>query len=77
MGINAISVSFVLEPLALIDITVSMPKSPLAMSFIIFPHSIVLGTIRPYLYTPPMTIKTFPLTGVDSAVIKCILRPML
>ena len=52
MLVEPITVSFVIDPLAFINVAISMPKLPLAISFIVVPFTLVFAAIRPQLHSP-------------------------
>ena len=72
MAVHSKTVSFVVEPLSVIDISVSMDKSSLAVGFVVFPPSFIHGSVWPDLST--FTLSYFfadnPLSVVFGMVFK-------
>lgn len=54
--VSAITICFVLLPLPLVDVTISMPEFSLAVCFVIVPLAMVAGTIAPLLNARPVSI---------------------
>lgn len=59
MDVDAEAVSFVVLPLALVDVTISVPKLARAISLVLSPLALVLGSIRPDLNTRSMSHSIF------------------
>ena len=70
MGVNAKAICLIVSPLTLKHIAVYMPKFPLATSLIIFPHSLISGSIWPVLNAIAMLFVSKPLSLVYSPVFK-------
>ena len=49
MAVDAISVSFVILPVAIVDISVSVDQSALSIRFIVDPVALIHGAVGPYL----------------------------
>ena len=59
MDVDAEAVSFVVLPLALVNVTISVPKLARAISLVLSPLALVLGSIRPDLNTRSMSHSIF------------------
>lgn len=69
MNIYSIAMGFIIFPLSLICVPVNMCKFPLPSCFSFHPHTLVLGSIGPYLDTISMFQSSFPFSIVlDSSL---------
>jgi hypothetical protein len=68
MQILPVTMSFVIVPIAFIDIAVGMSQFTIAICFIISPLAFVFGSIRPLLSSLSIFEPIFPLAGVDHTV---------
>lgn len=70
MDVGAFSVSFIIEPLALVNIAIAVNQTSLAVGHVVAPVALVLGSVLPDLEATPMTKPVFgPLALVDSTVV--------
>jgi hypothetical protein len=70
MFVGSSSLSFIIIPLTLINITISMDKSSLAIGLIVFPVAYVFTAILPDLSTFAFSMAVFgPLTMINSTII--------
>jgi hypothetical protein len=69
MLINSIALRLIVNPVALVEIAISMNKSPAAISFVVFPVSLVDAAIGPDLHTLPLSLigQLVPLALIESA----------
>ena len=70
MSVRSMTMSLIIEPLALVDITISMYQSAITIGHVLFPVTLIDGSILPYLLTfaiskPVLT----PLPLIDSRVV--------
>lgn len=77
VSVNAITISFILEPFALKYITVNVPELPTTACLIELPEAFVACAIRPYLDTEAMLHVAKPLPFVHSAVFEYNVTPLL
>lgn len=65
MGIHAVSVGLVVHPVPLINITVYVRESSVAVRSVVFPVALVKGTVSPNLFAVAVAEATFPLAFID------------
>jgi hypothetical protein len=68
VSICSMAVSLVIPELPIVDISFSMPESPTSFSFILYPLTLVLRSVRPDLDPVPMAFFTLHLSFVDRSV---------
>ena len=66
MLIDSTTISFVICPVAIINISVNMDESTFAVSSVLSPFSSIFSTVGPGLFSKSITESTFPLTSIDS-----------
>ena len=64
------SVGFIIEPLSIIDIAISVDKFALSIGFVLTPVAIVFGSVRPLLGSSSISEIIEPLSLVDSSVLQ-------
>ena len=67
MNVDSLSVSFIIHPVALIDISIDMSELSESMGSIVFPISFIAGSVGPDLLSVAVSEATDPLTSVLSA----------
>jgi len=72
MHVNTESVSLIVGPLSIVDISVDVHELSLTVSMVLSPLARVLGTIRPMLLTLAVTETSLPLTVVDGTTLEAI-----
>jgi hypothetical protein len=72
MHVNTESVSLIVGPLSIVDISVDVHELSLAVSMVLSPLARVLGTIRPMLLTLAVTETSLPFTVVDGTTLEAI-----
>ena len=77
MGVDAITVRFIVLPLAIEDIPINMPELAFAMSFIILPFAFIASAIRPHLDTATVPHVTSPLPVIYCTILKPVLLSIL
>ena len=64
MLVDTWSISFVIRPESVIDITVNVNEASLAMCSVLPPLSGILGAIGPLLFTEAVSEAAFPFAGI-------------
>ena len=77
MHVNTESVSLVVGPLSIVDISINVHELSLTVGMVLSPLARVLGTVRPMLLTLAITEASLPLTVVDGATLETIGRAFL
>ena len=73
MLISATSLSFVIEPVTLIDVTIPMDESTFTVGLVIFPVADVLTAVLPDLGSLTLSVAVLdPLAMIDGAIVKLI-----
>ena len=70
MLVNTVTLSLVIFPLAVIDITLGMMKLAVPIGLVLEPLPVVFGAIRPNLHSIPVAVRPFPFSCEDCAVFK-------
>lgn len=72
MAVDTIAMSFVVLPLAIIDVTIGVDKSSFTVGLVIFPPALIHGTVRPYLttFTLPDILSLDPFSVVFGVVLQ-------
>ena len=70
------TVGFIIGPVAIIDVTINMDESALAMGSVFSPLSSVFGLISPDLLAKAITEATLPLASVNSSRFKNVRRSL-
>lgn len=65
MSIHAITISFIIFPFAVKNVSINMPKFTLSMSLVFSPLAFITSTIRPYLNTVPISHFVEPLSFIS------------
>ena len=76
IGVHTEAISLVIHPVAIIDVTVNMNESTLAMSSVFSPFARVLGTITPSLLSEAIAETTLPLACVDGESLEGVGRSL-
>ena len=71
MRVSAFSMSFVIEPLTLIHVTIGMHELALAVRLVRMPVPLVAGAVWPHLLSIPISLVCYPLTSVCRPVLQC------
>jgi hypothetical protein len=71
MDIDTIAVSFVVLPLAFIDVSVGMPELSAPIGFVFSPFTLVFCIIRPYLNTRSVSHFIKQVSFIDCTIFKC------
>ena len=74
--VDSASISFIVSPVSIIDVTVNMNESTLAMSSVFSPLARVLGTITPSLLSEAIAETTLPLACVDGESLESVGRSL-
>jgi hypothetical protein len=74
MDIDSEAVSFIINPVSFIDVSIYMYEFPMTMSPVILPLAFVASTIRPDLSTEPISEPSYPLTSVSCSSLKGVKR---
>ena len=77
MSIGTITVSFVVDPLALVDIAICVVELTLPIGLPISPLAVVTRAVQPFLFSMAVAHSIKPFTFVDSAAIQVYGRPEL
>ena len=77
MRVGTITISFVVDPLALVDIAICVVKLTLPIGFSIAPLAVVARAVQPFLLSMAVAHSIKPFTFVDSATIQVDGRPEL
>ena len=64
VDIDSMAVGFVINPVSFVDITINVGEFSKSLSSVIFPVSLVAGSIRPHLLAIAITESTNPLSSV-------------
>ena len=72
MAINSISMSFIILPVSIINISISMNQSSLSISFTVFPPAFIHRAIWPYLSSLTLTniCSNHPFTFIFGSIFK-------
>jgi len=70
VNIHSISVSLIISPFTIINITINVIESASPMGNVVLPVTFIFSTIRPYLDAIPVPDQPFALTLIDSSIIK-------
>ena len=65
VSVSAIAVCFIVEPLAIIDVAISMKKFALPACLVILPFPFIASIVRPAHGASPVSEPTFPLASID------------
>ena len=65
VSIGTIAVCFIVKPLAIIDVAISMKKFALTACLVILPFPFIAGIVRPTHGASSVSEPTFPLTSID------------
>jgi hypothetical protein len=68
MRVLAFSVSFVIQPLAFVDVAIGVDEFALAVCFVVLPVSFISRTIWPHLASVAVSETVRPLTSIDGAI---------
>jgi hypothetical protein len=68
MGVNSISVGFIVSPVSFEDVAINMPKLAFSLCFVQAPSAFVFSPVWPYLNPLAVSHVAFPLSLVDSSV---------
>jgi hypothetical protein len=77
MMIDSVSVGFVIDPIAIVNISINMDELSFSMGSIVLPLPLVLRTIWPLLNSVPISKSTNPLSLVSGISLEGIGRPLL
>ena len=73
MGISSKAMRFVLTPLAIKNVSVSMPEDTPTVCFAIYPAALILSPIWPDLDPVSMSELATPLSFINSTILKSVL----
>ena len=74
MNIDTVSVSFIIDPVSLVYISIYMNEFSMTVSTVISPLPLVTSTIRPNLYTIPVSESSNPLALICCACFEGVKR---
>jgi len=70
MRVRSFAVGLIIEPVAFISISIRMVQLALPTRFSIFPLTVIVAAIEPFLIALPITQAVQPLSFIDGATIE-------
>jgi len=70
MDVDSKAIGFIIFPLAFVDITICVPEFSSAVSLILAPLTLVLGTIGPDLHTRSVSHSIFEVSLIDCSILE-------